>query len=722
MAQTTPHAYQFGPFLFDVRDERLLRDGQPIELSPKATRVLLTLLEAGGHLVGRDELDRRVWGDTEVGLGSLTYQVHHLRKALGEERDGQRFIETVPRRGYRFVAPIRHVTTAGAPMVLPEQAVAAATPPSNPSPRRRPHRSHPPGPRLWSSGRFGVRTAAAAFVATLAGATAATGLWRRPAMPYVTSYVQLSHDGRAKSIGHPMLVDGARVYFREGIGATLASVSTSGGETSPVHISPGMEISDIDESSSAYLAIRRFPEASAGELWTVPMLSGPSRQVGEARCWWAEWSPDRTRIACTTSSSVSLLGPDGTGVTLVTLREGHPGWPRWSPDGRRLRFTVDVAANRVVTRTIWEVGADGSGFRQLLPGWTKAMNPCCGSWSPDGRQFVFEARVGETSQLWLLRDDPGLWATAPADEPTRLTDGPLSFYLPTWSADGTTVFALGVLPGGELVRYEAALRAFIPYLQGISATWVSFPRRGDLMVYSSFPQHAVWRARLDGTDKRQLTFPPLEVDGAQVSPDGRWVALRAALPGRQKKVYLVSSDGGTPVPLTSQDVAQGIPSWSDDSSKIAYGDVPAVFGRPDGGEVIHVYDLASRQSSTVPGSHGLWTSRWSPDGRYLAALTIRGQQLRLFDTRTNRWRQVLADHVGNPSWSRDSKYLYYDTEGKIRALRRVRVSDGRVEHITDLETIATPAFSWGGLSQDDSPILLRSVGAHEVYALRVSLR
>jgi DNA-binding winged helix-turn-helix (wHTH) protein len=98
--------YEFGPFRLDVAERMLLRDGEAIPLQPKAFDLLLVLVEHHGHLLEKDELLKTVWPDTIVEEVNLANNVSILRKALGEGSDGQQFIETVPRRGYRFVAPV----------------------------------------------------------------------------------------------------------------------------------------------------------------------------------------------------------------------------------------------------------------------------------------------------------------------------------------------------------------------------------------------------------------------------------------------------------------------------------------------------------------------------------------------------------------------------------------------------------------------------------------
>jgi Tol biopolymer transport system component len=146
--------------------------------------------------------------------------------------------------------------------------------------------------------------------------------------------------------------------------------------------------------------------------------------------------------------------------------------------------------------------------------------------------------------------------------------------------------------------------------------------------------------------------------------------------------------------------------------------VPGQFHQGTGNEVLHVYDLKTRDLSSLPGSKGLWTSRWSPDGRYIAALTIAGQELMVFDFRTGRWRDLHVDQVNSPTWSHDGKYIYFDRlSGKGNGIYRVGVSAGRFEQVATFNGIRREAVWWDGLSPDDSPLVVRSMGTQEIYAL-----
>ncbi len=153
---------------------------------------------------------------------------------------------------------------------------------------------------------------------------------------------------------------------------------------------------------------------------------------------------------------------------------------------------------------------------------------------------------------------------------------------------------------------------------------------------------------------------------------------------------------------------------------MAFGDVPPVFGHGTGKEVIHVYDLETHQLSALPGSEGLWTSRWSPDGRYLVALTIAEQALMLFDFKSQRWRSLGMKSVNNPTWSQDGKDIYLDRTGNFQAFFRVRLRNGKADQLADLRKFDR-LNNWSGVAPDGSPLLVRSIFVSEIYALDVDL-
>jgi Tol biopolymer transport system component/DNA-binding winged helix-turn-helix (wHTH) protein len=690
-----PVAFEFGAFRVDVRDRTVTRDGRLVDLTPKSALLLVALLEGGGRVVGREALDARVWNDANVGLGSLPFQIHLLRRALGDDGESQRIIQTVPRMGYRIAVPIRLV---GAAEANPD--AASFVPPTAPGATP----AAPAGPVPWQRSI----TALAASIALCLVAT--TAMWRTVAPPRVAGIHQLTRDGQPKE--GPLQIDGHRLLYR-GLGQSVEAVSLAGGQgAEATALPPGFKTLDFSPKRAEYLATSVRPE-DRWTLWAIPKGALPPRRIGSASCEDASWSPSANWIACTTSDALVVFDGDGAAARVLSRpATGRPLWPRWSPNGGEIGFTVERRANRTVTRSLWIVAADGRGARELVAGWSSDIARCCASWSPDGRYLAFGSEDGQRRDLWLQRLD-GAGRTAEA--PVRLTTGPLMYSAPVWERDGR-LLALGVANGGEMVRYDARSRGFVPFLGGLSATWLSFSRDGNWMAYSSFPDGALWRARADGSDRLRLT-PPMDVQGTSWSPDGQRIAFRSITNAGVASLHVIARDGGTPEPIALPSASIGVPTWSPDGRRLATGDVPGIYGQPEGTEAVRLYDMTSGRWSTVPGSAGLWTARWSPDGRYIAALTIRGQQLRLYDTASGQWRAVDADHINSPTWSRDGRHIYYDTEGNTLSLRRVRVPDGRIDILANLTGFSRAAYWWSGVSLDDNPIVLRHVGAVEVYAL-----
>src|SRR5262245_37043131 len=109
MSPQSDKTYEFGPFRLALDDRLLMRNGKTIPLTPKAVDVLVCLLEHPGHVVAKDDLMREVWADSFVEEGNVSRTVWMLRQALGDDRNGHRYIQTVPKHGYRFVAKVRVV-------------------------------------------------------------------------------------------------------------------------------------------------------------------------------------------------------------------------------------------------------------------------------------------------------------------------------------------------------------------------------------------------------------------------------------------------------------------------------------------------------------------------------------------------------------------------------------------------------------------------------------
>lgn len=283
---------------------------------------------------------------------------------------------------------------------------------------------------------------------------------------------------------------------------------------------------------------------------------------------------------------------------------------------------------------------------------------------------------------------------------------------PLPSKDGNRIFAVGEQKLGELVRYEANVGQFVPYLSGMSAEGLTFSRDGQWIAYVTYPGGILWRSNVNGSQRLQLTLPPLHANTPRWSPDGQRIAFMARVPGKQVKAYVISAAGGSAEPLTSTSGNQIAPGWSADGSTLIFGVVDSGAG-PDG---LYSLDLASRKLSLLPGSEGMHYAIWSPDGRYLAASNPQGK-VQLLDFSTRHWSS-LGGEPNDFAWSHDSHYLYVD-RGEA-GIFRINVSGRREEKVADARELrrAVGTFGfWFGLTPDDSPLLLRNLSSQQIYAL-----
>jgi Tol biopolymer transport system component len=393
---------------------------------------------------------------------------------------------------------------------------------------------------------------------------------------------------------------------------------------------------------------------------------------------------------------------------------GRPYWPRWSPDGSHLRFTVRDS-NTGSLNSLWEVAYDGSNLHPLLPDWNNPPNECCGNWTADGRYFVFQSTRNGTTNIWARREQAGLFRQA-SQAPVQLTFGPLNYYAPVPSQDGKRLFVVGEQQRGELARYDAKTQQWGSYLSGISAEQLDFSRDGAWVVYVTYPEYGLWRSKMDGSERRQLSFPPMQAVLPRWSPDGKQIVFTARVPGKSWKTYLISAEGGTPKQLMPEERAELDAGWSSDGKALVFADF--------GAKTILLLDLNTRRVSKLPGSEGLGSPRWSPDGRYIAAIPVGSiDKLLLFDFTTQKWTELTKQRkgwTGWPRWSQDGKYIYFVNTGGGLTLFRVGIGDRKVELWANLEgfRLANGAFgSWNGWTPDDQPLMLRDVGSQDIYAL-----
>jgi Tol biopolymer transport system component/predicted Ser/Thr protein kinase len=569
-----------------------------------------------------------------------------------------------------------------------------------------------PARRFWS--RWAVLFAAVVIVA---GMLVVWLMWP-VSSARVLGLTQVTNDGSSKV--PPVLTDGSRLYYMT-FSQVLYQVSVTGGGAAPISEPfPGLyaRLEGISPSGSELL-VQGSEGGSTGEgpLWVVPTLSGSRHRLGSIVCRGASWSPDGQTIAFAKGSNLNLARSDGSGAHTVLTVNGTPSWIRWSPDAKKLRLTV--ADPKTGSESLWEVGVDGTDPHPLLPGWNNPPSECCGSWTSDARYFVFQSTQRGRSDVWAIREK-GMLLGKPNPAPVHLTVGPMDFLGPVPSKDGKKLFVMGWQARGELARYDLKSKQFVPFMSGISADGPSFSKDGQWVAYTSIPVGNLWKSKTDGSERLQLTFPPFTAYEPRWSPDGKRIAFQGIMPGQAWKMYLISSDGGEP-----EEVMSGIGDlgWSPDGNSLIFHSGMADF-LSTSPRAIQLLDLKTRQISTFPGSEGLYSPRWSPDGRYIAALRVGSETLQILDVRTKRWTELAKIGVGFPMWSWDSKYIYFDSIESVPNLYRVRIADHSLEKVASLGGIRLAPTLGGnltGLAPDDSPLVVRNAGNQEIYALDLEL-
>jgi len=538
--------------------------------------------------------------------------------------------------------------------------------------------------------------------------------------PKVKDFVQITSDRLSKN--RP-LTDGTRLYFNEALGtgnfdSVVAQVAVNGGDVARMPLPfRQVQVADISPDGTELLIVadreNRGTVAAVPPIWIVPVLGGTPRPIGDTRGYDAAWSPDGKTIAYTTEADLHLAGRDGSNERKIWSSPGRATYPVWSPDGRRLRLTVYDVATRFAA--LWEVRAQGGDAHRLLQDLDPSFSPCCGRWTPNGSHYVFAAGA-DRQDLWALGEG---WIAGGNRKPIRLTQGPLNYGTPVPSRDGRRIFADGWKVSGELVRCPLGSSDCAPFLGGIDAWGADFSRDGAWVAYV-LRDGTLWRSRADGSEKLQLTFPPVSAALPRWSPDGQQVAY-FTLPLDTSKLMLVPAAGGPARQIAAESgKTQSDGSWSPDGRHIAFG-ATISGGAGDREITIQIADLESGRVESLPGSKGLFSPRWSPDGRYLAALEHDSLRLSLYEFSVRRWRPLLSSRsfVGYPAWSRDSASLFVD-EGTIRV--RVRIADGRKETVrsySDLRRQITSLGSWVDNAPDGALLALRDTSLDEIFALEL---
>ncbi len=531
--------------------------------------------------------------------------------------------------------------------------------------------------------------------------------------PRISKYDQITHDGHAKDLRG---TDGSRLYFTRRWPTSIAQVAVTGGTIAPVAVElPAPWIKDVSPDGADLLVFCQGDDSHLPEsIWIVPVLGGSPNYLVEGVA--AIWSPDGKTIAYSNAQGeLDLIQRDGTGKRRLALLGGHIRDLSWSPDGNTIRFGRDGR--------LWEISSQGSDLHEVLPGWKSdfwgspipsiRMAYWGGRWGPDGRFFF-----ASDGQIWTLAEGRG-FSRDGIPKPIQLTSGPTLWDKPIPSRDGKKIFATGRTRRGQLVRYDAPSKQFLPFLGGISAEFVSFSSDGRSVAYVSYPEGILWRANRDGSNAIQLTQPPRYPRLIRWSPDGTQILFVDWTAQGVVALYRISPmAGNTPQRLLPEDSEpENTPSWSPDGRQIVYSTNTDWEG--DLRSNLRILEVASSKVVTIPGSEGLFAPRWSPDGRIIAAQTRDGMSLKLFDIATRRWSVRYSGPVGFLEWSSNSRAINSWQWQGDQLINRISIADGKQVQLADLAGEHYTGFytAWIGIDPAGMPIFLRDTGSYDIYAL-----
>jgi DNA-binding winged helix-turn-helix (wHTH) protein/Tol biopolymer transport system component len=719
-----PLTMKFGPYIVDLRAGELRKNGARIRLQEKPLRVLAALAEHQGQIVTREELKKRLWAeetfvDFETGLNTA---VSKLRDALSDNSEKPRYIETIPRRGYRFVAQVEIVSSNGG--IFPDVSAALAEAPTVQQIVRRTNAdlAEPVGPKLWSRTVVWV---GAVVIAVFLG-LAFTIWWLMPmAEPRALSIYPVTNSGKQDFYARPA-TDGVRIFYvqRAGDHYELMEASVNGGDAQKIEAPfKNTLIWDVSPDGSHYLMTSFEHRGEPAPLWSWPATGSPPVKLGDLVSGSAVWSPDGKLIAFHAGHDLLVANADGARKrTLGTFRE-EPDFPAWSPDGNRIRFTLNDPEHD--GHAIWEINADGSGLRPVNVGWAKPVNVCCGAWTPDGRYFIFADTNEGLLRLWALREK-GSWLQRSPRGPFLLVSEAAGSYSPLIGRDGKHLYFYRPESQMDLQRMDGATWNFSAFLPNVRPTMLSFSRDGEWIAYVNPTMEILFRSRSDGSDLTEISLPGMKAGFPRLSPDGRTLAFTGQLLGRPTNAFIIPAEGGHSEPVVQS--ADGIsdPDWSPDGlTLVVERDLPAA--RPKNPRsVLDFVDLKSHQLKEIPGSEDLHTPRWSPNGRFLAAVGGAGKNLKIYDVAASNWREAAhGDSFGMPEWSADSFYLYFqDVLSPGEPLLRLNTRSGKIEKVVDFQKVLDGGVHrsvFVTLAPDGSPIIGFQRGSGDIYGAVLSL-
>lgn len=635
-------SFEFGEFFLDTREKVLLRNQKPLAITPKAFLLLQTLVENHGHILAKEQLMESVWADSFVEDGNLTFTINAVRKALADDRHHPRYIETIPKRGYRFIAPVVQFEDAKPSDVISEQP--------------------PPALEIKTASSRLPRYLVPVFSAIVIGLCAA-GLW------YATS----SESGPNAPIlltsfnSEKLPTSGNSEYaVISPDGKHAAYTDESGGKQSIWlrHLDKAESVQIVPPSNDVYfglafssggdslLFIRKPVEGhDLPALYKISTFGGVPVKILENVIYTVSSSPDDKQIAfvrCRYKKDdfCSLNIADSNGGNerklLTTEASLHIFDSRFAQDGKSIAFSWGQTANDKNEFKLSEINIESGEQREISP--ERFFEIRTLQWLPDGAGLLFSANDH-------LDGKYSIWATSIASGTSRrLTKDAASYS--RISLDRTA---------GRMIAVQSEPDFKINVIAG--GTTKTLTNARDFMfssdgriVYSTYDGE-IWMVNRNGAEQRQLTNNAFAESSPRISSDGKSIYF-SSNEGGSIQIWRMNADGTDRKQITT--TTGGSPQFITPDRRYIYY-ISAITSR--------LYKVSLENGlETLVNEKKLHGAAISPDGNLLAyffldngfKVAIRKTEdpeiLKVFDLGDGYWSER------GLAWSADSKTLYYIVE------------------------------------------------------------
>ena len=723
MSNGANHFYAFGPFRIDPAERVLLCDGHPLTLSPKAFDLLLALVERSGHILKKEELMKAVWPEDVVEESNLTHHISVLRKVLGEDAGEHLYIETIPRRGYRFVATVRELRDVSEEVVREKHPISAAPVEPNPAQPRHAGRRVRLAAYLTSLLLLG---GAGFFYSYRPASNLPSSLPSSPPqiIPFTSfqgseSQPAFSPDGKQMAfVWNGEKGDNVDIYVKLiNTGTPLRLTTNPASDTSPVWSPDGR-----------YIAFRRETRETSG-VYLIPCLGGPERkladmfpkkpsQFGCFDCRDLDWSPDGRSLAVVDKSSerapfgISLVSTETgekQGLTSVPAQYHGDSHPAFSPDGKTLVF---IRAIRPGLRYIYLVPVAGGDPKRLTfdNRWIKGL-----AWASDGREIIFSSNRGGGQRLWKL--------SVSGNAPEVLPASGEGAILPTISRQGQHLAYVEKETDLNIwrIRGPNSSGEGDPPTKLISSTrgdsQPQYSPNGRKIVFASERTGSgeIWVCDSEGENPVQLTFFGSSALGTagtpRWSPDGSHIAFASPAAGHPGTLYVISAEGGKLHLLTTGAPNAARHSWSRDGRWIYFGSnrggdwqvwkVPSA-----GGQAVQVTKQGGREAFESPDGKFVYYAKssgylWSPYSWSIWRVPVAGgEETRILDQGPQGYWAVSAQGICflNPRAAPQRAIQFFSfATGRVK---QIAVIEGEPQWVTPGLAVS-PDGKWILYMQDD---------------------